>query len=174
MTSFPIIWFAVFDYEFERDRKPLNSNSYMVDNLFHQGDENLFMRNPNLYKPGMVNQYFGKLQMLKWILYAIWHAFVSYLICFFVISGDATSWSNGIMSDGKENGFWVAGHVVYASTVLVSNWALFHCFHIHHWGGISLISLMYFSLFFFMWLESSWVEPTLFADLYRLYGPTFG
>lgn len=43
-TSFPIMWFAVFDYEFEKDRKVLKD-----DKSFQDGDENLFMRNPELY-----------------------------------------------------------------------------------------------------------------------------
>ena len=61
MTSFPIIWFATFDLEFEKDRKKDKKSSYFMENQFHSGDENLFMRNPNLYKDGMENKHFGKL-----------------------------------------------------------------------------------------------------------------
>lgn len=94
MTSFPIIWFAVFDYEFEKDRKNENkSSSYLIQNSFHSGDENLLMRNPNLYLDGMQKKYFNTKQMIKWISYGIWHALISYLVCFYVITGDGSKWT---------------------------------------------------------------------------------
>jgi len=49
------MWFAVFDYEFEKDRKVLTKN-----NSFQDGDENLLMRNPELYRIGMEHKCFGK------------------------------------------------------------------------------------------------------------------
>ena len=133
----------------------------------------LFMRNPNLFKQGMHNKCFNKKEMLKWINYAIFHALVSYLLCFYAITGSASRWNAPVMSDGKPNGFWVAGHVVYTSTVLISNWTLVHQFHIHHLPGFALICLMWFANFFFLALESSWFEPTLFADVFRIFTPTF-
>ena len=44
-TSLPIIWFAVFDFEYRKDReeKQRDFPTFMV------GDENYFMRNPELY-----------------------------------------------------------------------------------------------------------------------------
>ena len=174
MTSLPIIWYAIFDFEYEKDRKNnFNQNSLMIKNQFQPGDEMLFMRNPNLYKQGMQNKCFNKKEMLKWINYAIFHALVSYLLCFYAITGSASRWNAPVMSDGKPNGFWVAGHVVYTSTVLISNWTLVHQFHIHHLPGFALICLMWFANFFFLGLESSWFEPTLFADVFRIFSPTF-
>jgi hypothetical protein len=121
----------------------------------------------------MQNKCFNQMQMVKWINYAILHALVSYLVCFFAITGDATPWASPTMSNGFTNGFWVAGHVVYSSTVLVSNWTLVHQFHIHHAVGFGLICLMWFANFFFIALESAWFEPTLFADVFRIFIPMF-
>lgn len=93
---------------------------------YQHGDEILFLRNPNLYKPGMNHESFNRYQMLKWIMYAIFHALIAYLVCFFVISGDGSYWASPRMTDGKDNGFWLAGHVVYTSVVMVANWTLVH------------------------------------------------
>jgi len=121
----------------------------------------------------MLNKCFNQKEMLMWINYAIFHALVSYLICFFAITGDGTSWASPTTSDGFTNGFWVAGHVVYSSTVLVSNWTLVHQFHIHHVVGFGSICLMWFANFFFLAVESAWFEPTLFADVFRIFNPMF-
>ena len=127
MTSWPINWYAMFDFEFEKDRKEdTKINIYHDQSSSQQGDEILFMRNPNLYKQGMEDKCFNKQEMLKWISYAIFHAFIAYLLCFFVITGDGSIWASPKMTDGKDNGFWVAGHVVFTSTVFVSNWTLVH------------------------------------------------
>ena len=121
----------------------------------------------------MQDKCFNRYEMLKWINYGIFHAFISYLLNFFVITGDGSRWASPSMPDGKDNGLWVAGHVVYTSTVLVANWVCVHLFHIHHWKGVGLIALMVFDNFFFLWLESEWYEPTIFADIYGTFWPTY-
>lgn len=45
LTSLPIIWYATFDYEFEKDRP----EELQEGPDFQPGDENYFMRNPMLY-----------------------------------------------------------------------------------------------------------------------------
>ena len=54
--------------------------------MFLDGDQNLFMRNPKLYEPGMKGACFGKMKMAEWVLYALWHALVIYFICFFALT----------------------------------------------------------------------------------------
>jgi len=100
--------------------------------MFLDGDQNYFMRNPKLYEPGMRGACFGKLKMAEWVLYAIWHALVVYFVCFFALTaaGDDNS---PRQTDGKDLGFWVAGHVVYGVCVFISNLVLAHKFHHHHW-----------------------------------------
>lgn len=44
------------------------------------------MRNPNLYKLGMEGRSFGKLEMTKWVFYALWHAVVIYFVCFWALT----------------------------------------------------------------------------------------
>jgi len=48
MTSLPIMWFALYDFEFEKDRPADQKDS-------NKNDSNLLLRNPVLYKIGMNN-----------------------------------------------------------------------------------------------------------------------
>jgi len=48
MTSLPIMWFAIYDFEFEKDRVPADSKD-------SKNDLKLLLRNPLLYKIGMNN-----------------------------------------------------------------------------------------------------------------------
>ena len=140
---------------------------------FHDGDENFFMRNPMLYRIGMDQACFGKMEMAKWILYALWHAFVVFNINFWALEA-ADSSNSPRQSDGKDFGFWVAGHVLYGSCVFVSNLVLAHKFNIHHKQGAGLLGLMVFAYFFIMFLESQWpFSVTLFADVSHIYFPMF-
>jgi len=126
-TALPIFWFAVYDYQYEKDRK----EEEIQETGFKEGDESIFMRNPILYRLGMEHQCFSKKEMAKWIGYALWHAFVVYFINFWALTaGDY--YNSPRQSDGKDLGFWVAGHVLYGSCCFISNLTLFHKFHIHH------------------------------------------
>ena len=57
MTSLPIMWFAIFDFEFEKDREEARKAGYVSKKdgelLCKIEDGKLFMRNPQLYKLGM-------------------------------------------------------------------------------------------------------------------------
>jgi len=61
MTSFPIMYYALFDFEFEKDT---------------------FMSNPLHYKLGLQSLCYGKMMFTKWVIYGLWHSFVIYMICF--------------------------------------------------------------------------------------------
>lgn len=114
------------------------------------------------------------MEMGKWIIYAVWHAFVVYNINFRALSL-ADSQNSPRQSDGKDLGFWVAGHVVYCVCCFISNLTLAHKFHIHHTYGAALIGLMVFAYFFILFVESEWpFSVTLFADVGGIFGPTFG
>lgn len=73
MTSLPIMWYALYDFEFEKDRPAdqMESNKY-------ENDTKLLLRNPMLYKIGMNNQCFSLKKLFLWILYAIYHSAIIY------------------------------------------------------------------------------------------------
>lgn len=50
-TSWPVIWFATFDYEYTKA---------------------VLLRRPRLYRIGLENIYFNKLTFWRWIFYAFW------------------------------------------------------------------------------------------------------
>jgi hypothetical protein len=90
-----------------------------------KGDGELFMRNPNLYRIGMNNECFGNEIMLKWIAYAIIHAFWVYYTCFYSTNSFSIGWNSPQQEDGKGLDFWIGGHVVFGSCILISNLIIF-------------------------------------------------
>jgi len=112
--------------------------------------------------------------MGKWIIYAVWHAFVVYNINFWALAeGDDTN--SARQSNGKDLGFWIAGHVVYGVCCFISNLTLWHKFHIHHAYGLALIGLMIFAFFLILFVESEWpFSVTLFADVGGIYSHMMG
>lgn len=71
MTSLPIMWYALYDFEFEKDRPADQIES-------NKNDSKLLLRNPMLYKIGMNNQCFSLKKLFLWILYAIYHSAIIY------------------------------------------------------------------------------------------------
>lgn len=111
--------------------------------------------------------------MGKWIAYALWHSYLVYYITFWALTASDSS-NSPRQSDGKDLGFWVAGHVLYGTCCFISNLTLAHKFHIHHKGGLGLIGFMVFAFFFLMFVESEWpFSVTLFADVTGIFWPMF-
>ena len=50
-TSWPIFYFALFDYEFTRET---------------------FLSDPTLYKVGLQNKFFSRFVFWRWVIYGIW------------------------------------------------------------------------------------------------------
>jgi hypothetical protein len=55
MTSLPIMWFAAFDFQYEKDRPEEEKQV----SIYLPSDDLLFMRNPFLYKIGIEKRCFG-------------------------------------------------------------------------------------------------------------------
>jgi Na+/proline symporter len=68
--------------------------------------------------------------------------------------------------DGKELGFWMAGHVVYGICVIVANLVIAVKFNIHHHFSIFLIALMIIAYFFFFGLMAL---SQAFREVYCLF-----
>mmetsp|Transcript_18923 Transcript_18923/g.32303 ORF Transcript_18923/g.32303 Transcript_18923/m.32303 type:complete len:290 (+) Transcript_18923:2529-3398(+) len=164
MTSLPIMWFAVFDFEHEKDRKPVSADNNELSQSLKlvKGDEKLFMRNPSLYEIGMKKQCYSNKLMVQWIIYALLHALLIFWVNFYPISGL-------LQPDGKDVGFWVAGHVVYGVCVIVSNAILMAKFSTFEGVGVASIALMVFAYYFFFGVQS-WMGS--FPELSHLFMPT--
>lgn len=86
MTSLPIMWFAIFDFEYHKDRQGKLDKDPKYQSTLKNGDDKLFLRNPMLYKLGMNGSCFSLPILGYWILYSIWHAFVIFWLNFYIVS----------------------------------------------------------------------------------------
>lgn len=106
-TAIPIMYFALFDFECDKDYSPL------VDK---NPNRRYFLKHPSLYKIGMENRNFSIMHYLKWMAYGFFHAFLTYVFnCYLMLIPGQQ------LTDGKDMGFWVAGHIVYGVCVIVAN-----------------------------------------------------
>lgn len=142
MTSLPIMWFAIYDFEYEKDRVPADSKD-------SKNDFKLLGRNPLLYKIGMNNQCFSLTKLALWILYAIYHSAIIYFSVLYVIMQQ-----DAFQADGKDLGFWLAGHSVYGACIFIVNTLLILRCNTHTIPGIIFFSLMFAAFFVFVTVEA--------------------
>ena len=155
-TSLPIMYYALFDFEHEKDADQMKPSK--PGQLF-------FMKHPHLYRIGIEYQCFGVKQFLKWVLYGLWHAALVYLFNFHFILQPGTA-----LLDGKDIGFWVVGHVVYGTCVMVANLVILFKFNNYTgWGEVLCFASMvcYFTIFF---LENLF---TMFPQVYLIFDTTY-
>ena len=69
MTSIPIIYYALFDFEYEKDTK---------ENAPHQ---KYLMKSPELYQLGLQNKCYSMTQFAQWFAYAMYHSTLIYFTC---------------------------------------------------------------------------------------------
>lgn len=147
MTSFPIMWFALYDLEYlKRD----------------------FMTKPLLYKIGMNNECFSIPIYVYWTLYALLHGALIFIFC--VLAVDGVTQSRG--SDGKAVSFWVSGHLVYGVCCFVANALILTRTNNFTGYGEGLNGLMNFAYFFFMLVLSA-LGSTSFSALNHIFENMF-
>jgi magnesium-transporting ATPase (P-type) len=160
MTSLPIMYFALFDFEHEKDVDPIRPRD-LKSNVTRY----VFMKHPHLYKIGINNQCFSITHFLRWMLYGLVHACMVYMFVFhFLLIPGQT------LTSGKDIGFWAMGHVVYGTCVMVANLVMIFKFNNYTgWGEILCIASMlcFFTLYF---LENL---LTMFPQVYLVFDTTF-
>jgi len=157
MTSLPIMYYALFDFEHEKDFNP-SKNDKTMERFY-------FMKHPHLYRIGIEYQCFGILHFLRWVCYGLCHAMSVYMFCFHLVllPGQA-------LADGKDIGFWVVGHVVYGACVMTANLVIMFKFNNYTgWGEILCLASMlaFFTLYFLENLLS------MFPQVYLIFDTTF-
>ena len=125
------------------------------------------MYNPFLYKIGLNNECFGNLVMFKWIMYGLFHAFFIYYIGFEKMQYD----HSGFLSDGKDIGFWISGHVVYGSCIIVANIVIVHQANTHTLFSIGSAVLGVLAFFVILGFENFFMD--FFYFVYGIFGPMF-
>jgi len=141
MTSLPIMFYALFDFEYEKDFDPKRSK--------RSPGQKYFMRDPELYRIGIECKCFGMGKFLLWDFYGLFHALMIYICCFHILQTPSQS-----QMDGKDVGFWVYGHFVYGACVTVANIVILHKFNNYTgWGEVTAI-MMILNYFTFYFLEN--------------------
>jgi phospholipid-transporting ATPase len=92
VASFPPMWFALFDFEYEKER---------------------FLKDPSLFSIGLQNACFGTRIFWQWFFYGAVQAFIVLNLCFF-----STEY---VRNDGETVGLWVSGTLAYAAVVIAVN-----------------------------------------------------
>ena len=122
-TGLHNIWYALFDFEFER----------------HQ-----FMENPLYYSIGMNNITFNLQEFWIWFCYANLQALMV-LSCVFYTSEDT------LVPDGKTFNFWAGGHHVYMNCVLLANLIILKMQHNITGFNLFIIGGQIISFFVLLW-----------------------
>jgi hypothetical protein len=157
MTSLPILWYCIFDFQHKRDIP-------MQMELPKKELAGYFLRNPLLFRIGIEGSCFSTFLFTRWLLYALAHAFFVFCCCFYVMAQYSTH-----QSDGKDIGFWVSGMLVYGVCIFVANGVLAFKQYTHTWMGTFFYILCASSYFFFYWLFS----VTFKNEIAHLFIPTF-
>lgn len=107
-TFVPIIWFAVFDFQYKKEE---------------------FMKNSDHYELGLLNLGISKFTFVQWLLYSFWQSFMIYLICTYPYEENGGSyWLEGsfvyssvvilanlkILSDASCIDFWILFWVAFS------------------------------------------------------------
>ena len=120
------------------------------------------MSNPELYKIGINYSCFSFKLFTWYLVYGFLQSNVIFILAFLMVN------ANDMQPGGKNLGFWVTGHVVYGTCILVAN--LFILFRFHNYTGWSEWCSIGMSLNFFtmLYIESFFDK---FEQTYHIYNP---
>ncbi len=93
-TFLPVIWFASWDYEYEKE---------------------LLAYRPRFYKIGLENSKFNGWTFTRWVFYAFWQATLIVFLAYETLEGFSPNYY------GKHGGIYMAGNFVFATLVIVAN-----------------------------------------------------
>jgi magnesium-transporting ATPase (P-type) len=125
-TSMPIVWFAIFDFQYEKSE---------------------FLTNSKLYVIGLKNRCYGTRVFWQWFSLGAFQAFILLYICLY--SQEVT-----IQSDGLQSTLWPSGVLIYAGVVIVANFQLYLAFNNISPFGVTLVLLSVACFLGFLAIES--------------------
>jgi len=92
VATFPPMWYALFDFEYEKER---------------------FLKDPSLFSIGLKNACFGTRIFWQWFFYGAIQAFIVLNLCYY--SNEYERY------DGETVGLWVSGTLAYSAVVIAVN-----------------------------------------------------
>lgn len=105
------------------------------------------LRDPQLYEIGINKECFTFTKLAKFIAYALWHAFIIYIICVYAMNTPGVHQNNG-----KDVGFWVGGMTCFGCAIFLANFVLALHSKTLGWPYLFLLFLGPLSYFVFYWL----------------------
>lgn len=142
-TSWPIIWFATFDYEYPK---------------------NFMIRRPRLYRIGMDNVFFSKWVFWRWIFYAVWQSTLIVFLAYYSLVGLSPQ------SDGENGGVYLAGEFVFGALVIVANMKiLISSYNIGFWLLFFVIGSTLFYIFVYWFLSTQFTASNEFGTFYQVF-----
>lgn len=141
-TSFPIMWFAIFDEEFTKKT---------------------FMNEPKHFWIGLKDEYFSFKLLTASVLKGIFLGLFITLFVFCSLNGLA------IAAEGDNGSFWLSSAVLYGIVVIDVNIFVLQKTATHTWVSTALIFASILSYFFVFWFENMypWSGP-----MYKIFDKT--
>ena len=125
-TGLHNIWYALFDFEFEKE---------------------VFLSNPIFYSIGMHNTVFNLKEFWIWVFYACLQALMILMVCFYTAE-------DTIVDTGKTFNFWAGGHHVYMNCVLLANIIILKMQHAYTGFNFLIVAGQILTFFFLLWYFS--------------------
>jgi len=151
------MYYCLFDFEYDKFAS--------IQSLAANTRKKFFMSNPELYKIGIDYSCFSFSLFTIYLIYGFIQSTVIYLLAFLMIN------ANDMQPGGKNMGFWITGHMVYGTCILVANLVIMFRYHGYSgWGewcsiGMSLnfFTILYWQNYFESFDQTYYIFNTLFA-----------
>lgn len=140
-TSWPIMYFALFDYEYTREE---------------------LLKKPYLYKIGLQNKNFSNLVFWRWVFYGIWQGYLLMYVCFRALNNNADV-------NAKYGGLDIEGTFTFIMVVVVVNVKILMSTHLYtFWSfffsiGSTLIAVLVW------YLLNLWPADQLFGTFTHIW-----
>ena len=141
-TGAPIIYFAVFDWEYKKD---------------------YFLKRPKLYMIGLEDVFFNPTVFWRWFFYAVWQGTLLLFLSFYTL--DYSSNKDGQFGSLSTDGQFVFGCVVIVVNIKV----LISSYEYTPWGVIFVL-LSIAAFFVCFWGLCAIVNYELYGEFNHLYG----
>lgn len=125
-------------------------------------------KNPKLYEAGQQNKYFSFLIFWKWVLFALFHGWITFF-------GSTYGFRGIIDNDGKTEDFWFASTIAFSSIIHLVTWKLALELNFLNWVALfaGIASLVFYWLFVIVFNTSFFsqlIQPELENVYFRILG----
>lgn len=141
-TALPIIYFAIYDKEYERTE---------------------LLENPIFYQKSRKGCYFNIMVFWRWMSYGAFQGTMIFLVVLYSIATVSTYY-NGVMED-----FYFFGNLVFTLVILVVSLKLLIEFNLHTWASTLVICASLFVYYMFYYILSLIRSSTIYGCFRRLF-----